>query len=132
MDAPPFEIRGLDHLLLHVRGMTEAENFYCGVLGCSVRHRIPQYAMVELKVGSSSLALVDTADPHGSWALDGCEPGRNLDHFALAIAGFDEQAMRTWLEQHQIRIEEERLDEEDHAFYVRDPSNNLVELLRRV
>ena len=131
MEAPPFEIRGLDHLLLHVRGMAEAENFYCGVLGCSVRHRMPQYAMVELEAGSSSLALVDTADPHGSWALEGAEAGRNLDHFALATGGFDERAMRKWLEQHQIRIEEERSDEEEHSLYVRDPSNNLVELLRR-
>jgi hypothetical protein len=37
--------------------------------------------------------------------------------------------MRTWLEQNQIRIEEERLDGEEHSFYVRDPSNNRVELM---
>ncbi len=131
MDEPPFQIRGLDHLLLHVRGMAEAEKFYCGVLGCTVRHRMAQYAMVEFAFGSSSLVLVDTADPLGSWALEGAQPGRNLDHFALATGGFDDQALRTWLEQHQIGIEEERSDEEEHSFYIRDPSKNLVELLRR-
>jgi extradiol dioxygenase family protein len=75
VDAPPFQIRGLDHLLLHVRGMAEAENFYCGVLGCSVRHRMPQHAMLELQAGSSSLALVDTADAHGNWVLRGPSRG---------------------------------------------------------
>lgn len=127
MTAPPFEILGLDHLLLHVRGMAEAERFYCGILGCAVKNRMAQYAMAELSAG---IVLVDTADPNGSWALEGAQPGRNVDHFALATGPWDEEAVRSWLAAHEIKIEEERADADGLSFYVRDPSGNLVELLR--
>ena len=39
--------------------------------------------------------------------------------------------MRDWLAGHSIAIEEERTEEDSLSFYVRDPSGNLVELLRR-
>ena len=128
MTAPPFKLLGLDHLLLHVRGMAEAERFYCGVLGCTVQHRMPQHAMLEL---SGGVVLVDTADANGAWALEGSAPGRNLDHFAIRTAGFEEAAMRDWLSEHGIAVEEERDEADEQSFYVRDPSGNLVELLRR-
>jgi catechol 2,3-dioxygenase-like lactoylglutathione lyase family enzyme len=129
--APPFAILGLDHLVLHVRGMAEAERFYCEVLGCTVAHRMPQHAMTELSAGSSTVVLVDTTDPNGGWALEGTQPGRNVDHFALAAGPWDEAAMRHWLAAQGIEIEEERADGDELSFYVRDPSGNLVELLRR-
>jgi glyoxylase I family protein len=128
MAAPPFEILGIDHLLLHVRGMEESERFYRNVLGCAVTHRMPQYAMLELSAG---VALVDTADPNGSWALQGTQPGRNLDHFALATGAWDEVAMRGWLAANRVEIEEVRAGEGELSFYIRDPCGNLVELLRR-
>lgn len=119
---------GLDHLLLHVRGMAEAERFYCGVLGCSVKHRLPKYAMAELSAG---VTLVDTDDPSGSWALEGKAAGRNVDHFAILTDGFEEGAMRDWLASNRIVVEEVRDEEEEFSLYVRDPSGNLVELLKR-
>ncbi len=128
MTAPPFQPLRLDHLLLHVRGMDEAERFYCGVLGCSVKSRMPQYGMVELSVGVS---LVDVNHPVGAQALEGANAGRNLNHFAIATSPWDEAEMRDWLAQHQIAIEEERAENGEFSFYVRDPSGNLVELLRR-
>src|SRR4029434_10255065 len=95
--SPPFRLEGLDHLLLHVRGMNEAELFYCGVLGCSVKSRMSQYGMLEL---SPAVSLVDTSDPNGAWALEGASVGRNLDHFALRTGWWDEQAMRDYLSEH--------------------------------
>jgi catechol 2,3-dioxygenase-like lactoylglutathione lyase family enzyme len=124
----PFQPLGLDHLLLHVRGMDAAEGFYCGVLGCAVKNRMPQWGMLELSAG---VTLVDTEDPNGAWALEGAAPGRNLDHFAIATSAWDETEMRDWLAGHSIAIEEERAEEDELSFYVRDPSGNLVELLRR-
>jgi glyoxylase I family protein len=128
---PPFKLFGLDHLLLHVRGMSEAERFYCDVLGCAVTRRMSHHGMVELTAGSSTIVLVDTADPNGAWAIEGNQPGRNLDHFAIATGPWDEGAVRDWLAAHDIGIEEERAEESTRSFYVRDPSGNLVELLRR-
>ena len=128
MTGPPFQPLGLDHLLLHVRGMDTAEGFYCGVLGCAVESRMPQWGMLELSAG---VTLVDTDDPNGAWALEGAAAGRNLDHFAIATSAWDEAEMRDWLAGHSIAIEEERTEEDSLSFYVRDPSGNLVELLRR-
>jgi len=128
VNTPPFKPLGLDHLLLHVRGLAEAERFYCGILGCEVRHRMPQYGMLELSAG---VVLVDTADPNGAWALKDSTPGRNLDHFAIRTDQWDEAAMRDWLASHSVKIEEERAEETELSFYVRDPCGNLVELLRR-
>jgi glyoxylase I family protein len=108
--------------------MAEAERFYCGVLGCDVKHRLPEHAMAELSAG---VVLVDTADPNGAWALDGAQPGRNVDHFAIRTDQWNESEMRAWLANHGIAIEEERSDQEEFSFYIRDPSGNLVELLRR-
>lgn len=128
MTGPPFQLLGLDHLLLHVRGMAEAEHFYCGVLGCEVRHRVPQHAMAELSAG---VTLVDVDDPNGAWALEGTNEGRNVDHFAILTEGWREEGMRAWLASHGVAIEEVRVEEDELSFYVRDPSGNLVELLRR-
>ena len=124
----PFKLVGLDHLLLHVRGMDEAERFYCGVLGCSVQSRLFKYAMLELSAG---VVLVDTDDPNGSWALEGSAEGRNVDHFAILTDGFEEGPMREWLELNEVAVEEVRDEPEELSFYVRDPSGNLVELIRR-
>ena len=128
MNAAPFNPLGLDHLLLHVRGMDEAERFYCGVLGCTVKHRMARYAMTELSAG---IVLVDVADANGGWALEGTVAGRNLDHFAILTDGWDDAKIRAWLADNGIPIEEERVDESDASLYVRDPSGNLVELIKR-
>jgi glyoxylase I family protein len=128
VSAAPFNPLGLDHLLLHVRGMDEAERFYCEILGCTVKHRMPRYAMTEL---SSGIVLVDTANANGSWALEGAVAGRNLDHFAILTDGWDDAAMRSWLADNLVPIEEERVEEKEVSIYVRDPSGNLVELIKR-
>lgn len=128
MTAPPFKLLGLDHLLLHVRSMAAAERFYCGVLGCSVQHRLPQHGMAELSAG---VVLVDVDDPNGAWALEDAKAGRNLDHFAILTDGWNEKEMRGWLASNGVAIESERSEEGESSFYVRDPSGNLVELLRR-
>ena len=71
----------IGHVHLKVADLDRAISFYSGVLGCSVKHRMPQYGMLELSAG---VTLVDTGDPNGAWALEGTSPGRNLDHFAIA------------------------------------------------
>src|SRR5262245_18401416 len=107
--------------------MDAAERFYCDVLDCSVTSRLPQNGMLELSPG---VALVDSAVANGAWALEGANTGRNLHHFAIRTSHWDEGAMRDGLGSHDIAIEEERAEEGELSFYFRDPSGNLVELLR--
>jgi catechol 2,3-dioxygenase-like lactoylglutathione lyase family enzyme len=133
MQAPPFTIVGIDHLLLHVNGMERNLAFYESVLGCAVETRIPQLGMVELRAGSAHIDLVDIASSEGGWAKSGAGGGRNIDHFALAIEPHDIQSLRDHLSSKSIAITEER--EEDGpqgkslSLYVHDPSGNTVELL---
>jgi glyoxylase I family protein len=130
---PPFELRGIDHLLLLVQEMDRAIAFYEGVLGCTVESRLPQYGMAELRAGASHIDLVDTAALEGQWALPAAQGGRNLDHFCLALGPHAEAALRSHLAAHDVQIVEERLNEGAPAtslsLYVRDPSGNTIELM---
>ncbi|HEX4738982.1 MAG TPA: VOC family protein [Allosphingosinicella sp.] len=128
--APPFRLERLDHLLLLVDGLAAAERFYCGVIGCAVKARLPQFAMAELSAGASAVDLVDISVDEGAWARPVRERGRNIDHFCLATGPWDEQAMRDHLARHDVEIVEERREAEGLSFYVRDPSGNVVELRR--
>jgi glyoxylase I family protein len=136
VQALPFTIAGIDHILLHVHEMDRSVDFYENVLGCTVETRIPRVGMAELRAGNSHIDLVDIASPEGAWAKGAAEGGRNIDHFALAIKPRDIQSLCDHLKAHAIEIIEER--EEDGSqgkslsLYVRDPSGNTIELLCRM
>ena len=125
---PPFRPLGLDHLLLVVKDLDETLAFYTDVVGLTVDHRLPEYGMIELRPG---VALVDAACEQGAWARAEPRGGRNLDHFAMAIEGCDEAALRAHLAAHKVAIEEERDEDGALSLYVRDPSGNAVELISR-
>jgi catechol 2,3-dioxygenase-like lactoylglutathione lyase family enzyme len=131
LKAPPFTIAGIDHLLLHVNGMERNLEFYEGVLGCTVETRIPKFGMVELRAGTSHIDLVDISSAEGAWAKSSADGGRNIDHFALAIQPRDIQALREHLESNSVVITEEREEDSSLSLYVRDPSENTIELLCR-
>ena len=58
--------------------------------------------------------------------------GRNVDHFCLQIAAFDEQQLRGYLESHNIVADDfvERYGAQGfgHSIYIEDPEGNVVEL----
>jgi glyoxylase I family protein len=127
----PFQLDGIDHVLLVVDGMPRAIRFYQDVLGCELKRELPQYAMAELKAGRSALDLVDAAAAEGAWARSP-GPGRNMDHLCLAISAWDEDGLRRHLAAHGAAIVEARREVEDGrawlSLYVRDPSGNVIEL----
>ena len=132
MPHPPFALEGLDHVVLLVRDMAEAQHFYEQVLGCTVDRALPEYGMLQLRAGSSLIDLVDIRSKEGEWAQPEVEGGRNMDHVCIATGPCEEQAMRAHLARHGINIVEEGIrygaKGDGMSFYICDPSGNQIEL----
>jgi glyoxylase I family protein len=129
---PPFALEGIDHVLLLVSGMHEAVQFYSDVLGCGIEAELPEFAMVQLRVGVALIDLVDISAGAGKWALPEITGGRNLDHLCIAIAECDEQRLRSHLANHGVGIIEEGMHKgargDSLSIYFKDPSGNTIEL----
>ena len=121
-------VERIDHVLLHVRGMQRSLAFYRDVLGCTVLHDLPHFAMAELDAGASQIDLVDVDAAEGQWADPQRKGGKNVDHICLAVSGVDAEALRSQLEHHGVSIAEERDEGESYSIYVDDPSGNRIEL----
>ncbi len=129
----PFRIRKLDHVVLRVRNLDRSLSFYVDVLGCSIEKRQDAIGLLQLRAG---LSLIDLIPIDGFLGSKGGAPpgqeGRNVDHFALQIAPYDEAAIRQHLENCGVEIGESgpRYGAEGAgpSIYVRDPDGNTVEL----
>jgi len=132
MSRPPFVLEGIDHVVLLVRDMAEAQRFYEQVVGCTIDRALPEYGMLQLRTGASLIDLVDIGSAEGDWARPEVEGGRNLDHVCIATGPCEEQAMRAHLSRHGIAILEEGIrygaKGNGFSFYIADPSGNQIEL----
>jgi glyoxylase I family protein len=130
--SPPFELQGLDHVVLLVSDMERARRFYCDVVACSVDNELPQYGMLQLRAGASLIDLVDIASEEGAWGRPPVAGGRNLDHVCLATRGFEPGELRTHLAAHGVDIVEEGVrygaTGDGYSIYFNDPFGNQIEL----
>lgn len=132
--APPkFNILGLDHLVLRVREIDTMLAFYCDALGCTVERRQEEIGLVQLRAGAALIDLVPVDGPLGR--AGGAAPGRearNLDHFCLRIAAFDETQIRRQLAAHGVEAGPVEVrygaEGEGPSIYLDDPEGNVVEL----
>ena len=130
---PPFAFRGLDHVVLRIADLKASLHFYCDVLGCTIDKEQPKIGLYQLRAGAALIDLVPLDEPLGK--MGGAGPGRegrNLDHFALQVAPFDEEAIGAHLAGHGIEIAESGqrygAGGTGPSIYVRDPDGNIVEL----
>ena len=127
--AAGVRISGLDHIVLRVGDLDRAIRFYETVLNCHVERRLDQPKLVQLRAGASLIDLVPASAPPGE-AADAA--GRNMDHFAVRVDGFDAAALASHLRQHGIEVAEvkERYGAEGYgpSLYISDPDGNTVEL----
>jgi glyoxylase I family protein len=132
MTRPPVELEAIDHVVLLVRDMAEAQAFYQQVLGCSVDRELPEYGMLQLRAGASLIDLVDIGSRQGEWGRPEVEGGRNMDHVCISTGPCEEQAMRAHLARHGVNIVEEGIrygaKGDGMSFYICDPSGNQIEL----
>lgn len=127
------EIRRIDHVVLRVCDLAASLRFYQDVLGCKVERASDALGLYQLRAGESLIDLLPIDGPLGrrGGAAPGAE-GRNVDHFALTLARFDEAALRAHLAAHGVapgdvapRYGAEGMGP---SMYIVDPDGNVVEL----
>lgn len=131
--SAPFTLRAIDHVVLRIRNLDASLHFYCDVLGCVIDKRQEAIGLIQVRAGSSLIDLVPLDGMLGKRGGAGpARDGRNLDHFALQIAPFDEAKIRAHLATHGIEVVEsgQRYGAEGTgpSVYVLDPDGNTVEL----
>lgn len=129
----PFTLGTLDHVVLRVRDLDASLAFYRGVLGCTVEKVQQKIGLYQLRAGQSLIDLVPLDGPLGKMGGAGpAKEGRNLDHFAIQIAPFDEEAIRAHLAAHGVEAGESGrrygAEGDGPSIYIRDPDGNTVEL----
>ena len=129
----PVEVLGLDHVVLRVADINASLEWYRRVLGCTVERRIESFGLYQLRAGENLIDLVPVASKAGK--PGGRAPGRtrrNMEHFALKLAAFDEKRLRRYLKRRGIAAGEtaRRYGADGHgpSLYLTDPDGNTVEL----
>ena len=130
---PPFTLRKLDHVVLRVRDLEASLAFYRDVLGCPVDKVQERVGLWQVRAGESLIDLIPLDGPLGK--LGGAGPGaeaRNVDHFAIQVTPFNEDAIRAHLVQHKVEITDSGrrygAEGDGPSIYIRDPDGNIVEL----
>ncbi|HKD53687.1 MAG TPA: VOC family protein [Steroidobacteraceae bacterium] len=130
MPQHPFAVQGIDHIVLRVRDLPRSLAFYRDTLGCALERDDPQLGLTQLRAGRGLIDLVTLDGPLGEGTPPG--PGRNLEHFCLTLAPFDEEALIAWLAARGITVHapDSRYgaEGEGRSFYIDDPDGNHVEL----
>ncbi|NOJ19427.1 VOC family protein [Vibrio jasicida] len=129
----PIEIKALDHVVLRTDNLDAMLRFYRDLLGCPIERELPDLGLTQLRAGAAIIDLVTVESELGK--LGGKSPsqdGRNLDHFCLQIAPFEESELFKYLHQNSVHVEEfaERYGAQGfgRSVYLEDPEGNVVEL----
>ena len=130
MTHHPFAVREIDHIVLRVRHLPRSLAFYCEVLGCTVEREQPELGLTQLRAGRSLIDLVTLDGPLGAGEPPGA--GRNLEHFCVTIAPYEESALISWLADRGVPVREPAsrygAEGEGRSFYIEDPDGNHLEL----
>lgn len=127
------KITGLDHIVLRVADTATSIAWYQSVLGCRVERLLPGLGLVQMRLGASLIDLVDITSPAGK--TGGGAAGskrRNMDHFCVQLAAFDERKIAAHLKRKGVlpgKVER-RYGALGHgpSMYLTDPDGNSVEL----
>ncbi|AZI37412.1 hypothetical protein NT2_01_00890 [Caenibius tardaugens NBRC 16725] len=126
-------LAAIDHVVFRVRDMGAMIAFYQSVFGAQVERRVDDLGLVQIRVGSALVDLIDCADELG---LQGGAPpgreGRNVDHVCFRVEPWDEDAILSHLADHGFVDRDVGLRYGAQGFgpsiYVTDPEGNVLEL----
>lgn len=133
MDKAFPRILGLDHVVLRTAQLPQMLAFYRDVLGCPLEKVQEALGLWQLRAGAALIDLLDCSAAHAERngaVADGA--ARNVDHFCLELAVWDETALCSWLAAHGVRVgasgERYGARGSGPSLYVFDPDGNQVEL----
>ena len=130
MPEHPFAVQGIDHIVLRVQELQRSLAFYRDLLGCPIEREQAELGLTQLRAGRSLIDLVTLDGPLGAGAPPGA--GRNLEHFCLTVAPFEEAAVIAWFRARGVTVHEPGsrygAQGEGRSFYIQDPDGNRVEL----
>ncbi|MEI7694459.1 MAG: VOC family protein [Chlorobium sp.] len=117
------KLTGINQITLRVNDLRQAEEFYCGILGIDLDHRVGANISF-LRLQSDMLVLVK--------AETSCSPEARdirVDHFGFRLASDAEvDAAARYLDNKGVHIvTHPARRREGRAFFVMDPDGNLVE-----
>ncbi|NKB49125.1 MAG: VOC family protein [Alphaproteobacteria bacterium] len=125
-DKAPFTMLGLDHVVLRIRDLEKMRAFYMDVLGCTFEDHDTDLGLFQVRAGKQLIDLIPVDEPAGS------SSSHNMDHFAIQIEPYDDEAIRDYLSAHGVELGETRIrggaEGEGPAIYIKDPEGNTVEL----
>ncbi len=109
----PFKSLSIDHISVQTPDLARSVEFYRTIFGLSILNEDKPNEIVRMGVAKTIVSL------HHK------EPTGIVDHFAIAIEGFDRDSATKTLERHGLEPDQNL----DYGFYVRDPAGVPVQIV---
>jgi catechol 2,3-dioxygenase-like lactoylglutathione lyase family enzyme len=114
MQDIPFKASRIDHISVQVTDLPRSINFYQKIFGLSILNEDKANEIVRMGTTRTIVSLHHKP------------PTGIVDHFAIAIDGFERESVTRTLKQQGLTAEENL----DYGFYVRDPEGVPVQIVR--
>ena len=114
LQETPFKSSRIDHISIQVTDLPRSVAFYQKIFGLSVLNEDKANEIVRMGTTRTIVSLHHKA------------PTGIMDHYAIAIDGFDKDAVTRSLKQQGLTPDENL----DYGFYVRDPEGIPVQIVR--
>lgn len=122
MDAPGFDVKFIDHIVLRTGDVEKMMAFYKDVVGLKLERRT-ETGLTQLRAGQCLLDIVPVDDRD--------QPGRNVEHFCFRVDPFDMEEIRARLIAADATIVKEGTgygaEGRGPNIYFKDPDGNVVE-----
>jgi catechol 2,3-dioxygenase-like lactoylglutathione lyase family enzyme len=116
LQETPFKSSRIDHISIQVTDLPRSIAFYQKVFGLSILNEDKANEIVRMgPAGARTIVSLHHKPPTGI-----------VDHYAIAIDGFERDGVTRALKQHGLTAEENL----DYGFYVRDPEGIPVQIVR--
>jgi catechol 2,3-dioxygenase-like lactoylglutathione lyase family enzyme len=114
LQETPFKSSRIDHISVQVKSLEKSIAFYRDIFGLTILGEDKPNEIV--RMGTTRVIV----------SLHHKEPTGIVDHFAIAIDGFNQEAVTQTLKQKGLTAEQNL----DYGFYVRDPEGVPVQIVR--